>query len=102
MIHSLLILKIKGKAILVGSGGTAPPFLTPARDGGEQSASCPGCFTSGENHPKYPLDWRLGEPQSWCGFCREEKNSAMPGIESGPSIAYSVTVMTPHYRYLPE
>jgi hypothetical protein len=26
----------------------------------------------------------------------------MPGIESGPSIAYSVTVMTPHYRYLPE
>jgi hypothetical protein len=31
-----------------GSGGIVSPFLTPALDGGERSASRPGCFTSGE------------------------------------------------------
>jgi hypothetical protein len=31
-----------------GSGGTVPPFLTTALDGGEWSASRPGRLTSGE------------------------------------------------------
>jgi hypothetical protein len=33
------------------SGGTAPPFLISALDGGEWSASHTGCFTSGEIAP---------------------------------------------------
>jgi hypothetical protein len=31
--------------------------------------------------PRYPLDRRLGEPQSRSGRCGEEKNLALPGIE---------------------
>jgi hypothetical protein len=34
--------------------------------------------------PRYPLDRRLGGPQSWSGRC-DEKNLALPGIEPGPS-----------------
>jgi hypothetical protein len=34
-----------------GSGGTAPPFLTSALDGGEWPASRPGSFTTGERTP---------------------------------------------------
>jgi hypothetical protein len=32
----------------MGSGGIAPPFSTSTLDGGEWSASLPGCFTRGE------------------------------------------------------
>jgi hypothetical protein len=35
----------------MGSGGTAPPFLTSVLDGGEWSASRPGCFAPGERVP---------------------------------------------------
>jgi hypothetical protein len=52
---------------VMGSGGIAPPLLISAIDGGEWSASRPGCFTTGErafgNHwvggfvgPKADLD----------------------------------------------
>jgi hypothetical protein len=33
----------------------------------------------------YPMDRRLGGPQSRSGRCREEKHFALPGIEPGPS-----------------
>jgi len=38
--------------------------LTSALDGREWSASRPGRFTPREKHPWYPLDRRLGGPQS--------------------------------------
>jgi hypothetical protein len=43
--------------------------------GCEWLASCPGCFLTGERASGYPLDRRLGGPQSWSGLCEEEKNS---------------------------
>ena len=46
-------------------------FLTPTLDGGERLTSHPGCFTPDE--PPYPLNGRLGGPQSWSG--RFEKES---------------------------
>jgi hypothetical protein len=36
--------------------------------------------------PRYPLDRRLGEPQSRSGPCEQEKNLALPGIEPGPEL----------------
>jgi hypothetical protein len=45
-----------------------------ALDGSEWSASCPGHFIQGKR-PWYPLDRRLGGPQSWSGCGRKEKLS---------------------------
>jgi hypothetical protein len=54
-------------------------FLTSALDGGGWSGSRPGSFTQS---PWYPLDRRLGKPQSCSGRGDEEKNSQPPpGIE---------------------
>jgi hypothetical protein len=39
-------------------------FSTSALLGGGQSASRPGRFTTGVTPPRYPLDRRLGGPQS--------------------------------------
>jgi hypothetical protein len=36
------------------------------------SASCPSRFTPWGNSPRYPLDRRLGGPQSWSGRCGEK------------------------------
>jgi hypothetical protein len=47
-------------------------FLTSALVG-EWSASRPGRFTLGEKRRWYPLDRRLGEPQSRSGRRGEEK-----------------------------
>jgi hypothetical protein len=66
-----------------GSGGTAPPFLTSALDGGERSASGPRRFTPG-GKPPYPLDKGLGGPQSRSERYGEKKNLALPGIEPRP------------------
>jgi hypothetical protein len=56
--------------------------LTSALDGGEWSTSRPGRFTPRERAPWYPLDSRLGGPQSRSGRGGEEKNSQPPpGIE---------------------
>jgi hypothetical protein len=56
-------------------------FLTSALDGGEWSVSRPDRFTKGNNR-RYPLDRRLGGPQSQAGRGGEEKNSQpLPGIE---------------------
>jgi hypothetical protein len=42
-------------------------FLTSALDGGEWSASHPGCALPPGKEPRYPLDRRLGGPQSRSG-----------------------------------
>jgi hypothetical protein len=44
-----------------------------------------GALARGKSH-RYPLDRRLGGPQNWSGRCGEEKNLALPGIETGPFI----------------
>jgi hypothetical protein len=56
--------------------------LTSELDGGEWSALRPGRFYPYGNNHKYPLDSRLGGPQSWSGHGVEEKNSQpLSGIE---------------------
>jgi hypothetical protein len=45
-----------------GNEGIAPPFLTLALDGREQSASRPCCFTTGKKF-RYPLHRRMHAPQ---------------------------------------
>jgi hypothetical protein len=56
--------------------------LTSALVGGEWSASRSGRFTLQGKSPLYPLDRRLGGPQSRTGRGGEEKNSQIPpGIE---------------------
>jgi hypothetical protein len=62
--------------IRMGSGGIAPWFLTSALDGGEWFTSRPERFTPGENHPRCPLDGRLGGSQSRSGRPNRESNSA--------------------------
>jgi hypothetical protein len=54
-------------------------FFTSALHGSEWSASRPGLFT-----PRYPLDWRLGGPQS-CSL--EVKRPGREGDHSSPSSA---------------
>jgi hypothetical protein len=64
------------------SGGTAPTFLIAAIDGGEWSASCPATLPPGRNSPRYPLNRRLGVPQTRSGHCRVEENKfLLLGIE---------------------
>jgi hypothetical protein len=48
-------------------------FLTLALVGGEWSSSHPGSFATGERSSRYPLDKRLGGPQSRSGRCGEVK-----------------------------
>jgi hypothetical protein len=55
--------------------------LTSALDGNEWSAHAPAALPQGKG-PWYPLDRRLGGPQSRSGRGGEEKNSQpQPGIE---------------------
>jgi hypothetical protein len=46
-----------------------------ALDGGEWSTLHPGHFNPQRKNPWYPLDIRLGGPQSQSGYSGEEKNS---------------------------
>jgi hypothetical protein len=48
-------------------------FLTSALSGSEWLTSCPGYFTPGKEC-RYPLNRRLGGPQSQSGCFEEEKN----------------------------
>jgi hypothetical protein len=66
------------KDILVEWRYSATHSLTSALDGGEWLTSRPGRFTPQENSPWYPLDRRLGGPQSRSGGGGEEKNSQPP------------------------
>jgi hypothetical protein len=71
-------------------------FLTLALVGGEWSASRPGCFTPGERAPLYPLDRRLGGPQSWSG--RHEVKILAPTRTRNPtpwsSSPYPIAILT--------
>jgi hypothetical protein len=58
--------------------------LTPALDGGEWSALRPGHYPQRKSS-WYPLDRRLGEPQSRSGWGNEEKNF-QPRRKSNPRI----------------
>jgi hypothetical protein len=56
--------------------------LTSALDGGKWSTLRPPALPPGKS-PRYPLDRRLGGPQSWSGRGGEEKNSQpQPAIET--------------------
>jgi hypothetical protein len=73
-----------------GSGGIAPSFLTSALDGSEWSASSSSRFTS-----RYPLDRKLGEPQSRSGRRGVQKNLlSLSGIEPQPSSQHPVAIPT--------
>jgi hypothetical protein len=63
------------------SEGMAPPFLISGLDGGEWLASSPGRFTRGKNH-RYPLDRRMGGPQSRSGRRGEQKILAPTGTRT--------------------
>jgi hypothetical protein len=49
-------------------------FLTSVLDGDERSAWRPGRFTSGLSFPRYPLNRRLGGPQSRSAPIEDERN----------------------------
>jgi hypothetical protein len=57
--------------------------LTSALDGGEWSASRSGRFTQGKS-PRYPLDRRLGGPQSRSGHGMVKRKIPSPRQESSP------------------
>jgi hypothetical protein len=73
-------------------------FLTSALDRGERSASRPGRFTPRERHPppSYPLDRRMGAPQSRSGQGVEEKNSQHPPRFESRSSDCSVRSQSPY------
>jgi hypothetical protein len=56
-----------------GSGGIAAPILTSALDGVSGQLHVPAALLQGKE-PHFPLDRRLGGPQSRSGRCGEEKN----------------------------
>jgi len=71
-----------------------------ALNGGEWLALCPNHFTPWIKNPKYPLDWRLGGPQSWYGHGGEEKNiPPLPCQELNPG--HSVHSLTSALTKLP-
>jgi hypothetical protein len=49
-------------------GYSSDSLFTSPLDGGEWLASGPGHPLHLENEPRYPLDRRLGGPQSWSGY----------------------------------
>jgi hypothetical protein len=61
----------------MGNGTIAPPFLTSALDGGEQSSRL-GHFTPGER--ALGTHW-LNVPQCQPERCEGEKNLVLPGFE---------------------
>jgi hypothetical protein len=62
---------------VLGSGGIAPVFLTSALDGGMVRITHRSlCFQVKSTW--YPLNRRLGGPQSRSGRGDEEKNSQLP------------------------
>jgi hypothetical protein len=64
----------------VGGGGGNCAFLIVALDGGEWSASLPGCFTPGKGPLVHMVDPR---PQSPSGHSDKEKIT-LPLLETDP------------------
>jgi hypothetical protein len=73
----------------MGSGGIALQFLTSALDGSEWPASRPGRFIAGEISTPYPLDGRLGGPQSWSGSCGVKRNLGPAGYRTPAARRYT-------------
>jgi len=64
-----------------GSRGQLHPLLTSSLDGGEWTTLCTRCLNPGKE-PRYPLNRKLGGPQSWSGRFEEETNPfRLEGIE---------------------
>jgi hypothetical protein len=61
-----------------------PQLLQCPPPRGERSASCAGCFTSGEGAPWYPLLRRLDGPQNRSGRREEEEILDPTGLELWP------------------
>jgi hypothetical protein len=73
------------EAIHIGEWGIVLPFLTSALDGGEWSASRPGCFTLRERAPG--TNW-IGEcvgPKAGLDAMEKIRTLSLPGIESWQS-----------------
>jgi len=65
-----------------GSGGIAPRIPDLGNRWGWEVSFTPRLFYSHGKNPWYPLDRRLGEPQSRSGRGGEDKNSQpLPGLE---------------------
>jgi len=62
-----------------GSRGTVPLNLTLVIDGGEWFTSRSGCFIP-RKEPRFPLNRRLGGPQSWSGHFEEDKDLLKIGV----------------------
>jgi len=60
-------------------------FLASALDGGEWSAPLPGRFIHGQR-PRYPLNGRMGGPQSRSWLGRREKEIPAPAGNRSPVI----------------
>jgi hypothetical protein len=64
-------------------------FLMSALAGSEWSASCPSHFLPQGKGPWYPLDRRLGGPQTWSGRFGEEKNLDPTGTRTPTPRSFS-------------
>jgi hypothetical protein len=79
----------------------APPFMTPALDGGKLSASRHNRFTPRGKGPQYPMYRRLGGSQSRSRRYGGEKNLLpLPRIKSRPSSSWAVAIPTELPRVL--
>jgi hypothetical protein len=58
-------------------------FLTSALVGGEWSASRPEPRYPQGRRPRYPLDRRLGEPESRSRLCGEDDEFSLVGFRAG-------------------
>jgi hypothetical protein len=65
-----------------GRGGIVPPLLNSALDGDGGQLHATVALPPGWS-PRYPLDRKLFRAQNRSGRCGEEKNLALPVIESG-------------------
>jgi hypothetical protein len=66
------------------SGGTAPPFLTSAPNGGEWSASRPCRFTPGERAPTTHWTGSCGGHRAGLDEVQKRKFFTLPGLELRP------------------
>jgi hypothetical protein len=76
-------------------------FLSSALDGGEWSALRPGRFTPREMAPCFPLNRRVGGPQSRSGRGGVKKNSQpLPGLETPIIQIVAQRYTTEPFRFL--
>jgi hypothetical protein len=72
--------KVKGKGVL-GSGGIAPRILDLGTRWRWVVSFTPRPLYPRGNSPAYPLDRRLGGPQSRCGRGEEKNSQPLLGLE---------------------